>query len=73
MYKYVHNNKYQMKYREIARHNEAKRELKYNIYAERSESGNSFLKNNLKFYPNLGVRSEFLVATKFFQVSLIFP
>ena len=31
-----------MKYREIAKHNEAKRELKYNIYAEQSESGNFF-------------------------------
>ena len=50
MYKYVYNNKYQMKYREIANHNEARKELKHNIYAKQSESGNFFWKNNLKFY-----------------------
>ena len=38
MYKYVHNNKYQMKYREIAKHSEARKELKDNIYAKLSEA-----------------------------------
>ena len=39
MYKYVHNNKYQMKYREFARPSEARKEVKDNIYAEQSEVG----------------------------------
>ena len=44
MYKYVHNNKYQMKYREFAKHNEARKEVKDNIYAKRSKAGNCFEK-----------------------------
>ena len=34
MYKYVHNNKYQMKYKEFAKYGEARKEVKDNIYAE---------------------------------------
>ena len=39
MYKYVHNNKYQMKYSEFAKHSED-RKLEDNINAERSEAEN---------------------------------
>ena len=39
-----------MKYREFAKHSEARKEVKDNIYAERSEAGNFFLKKNLKLY-----------------------
>ena len=48
MYKYVHNNKYQMKYREFVKHSEARKEVKDNIYA--NQGWNLFLKNNLKLY-----------------------
>ena len=49
MYKYVHNNKYQMEYSEFAKHNEARKQLKDNIYGERSDP-EIFLKNNHKLY-----------------------
>ena len=65
-----------MKYREIANHNEARKELKHNIYAKQSESGNFFGKIILNFILgllNLGVRSEFLVATKCSRFHIIFP
>ena len=64
-----------MKYREFAKHSEARKEVKDNIYAERSEAGNIFWKiilNCILGLPNLGVKGEFLVATKFFQVSCYF-
>ena len=32
MYKYVHDNKYQMKYSEFAKHSEARKELKENFF-----------------------------------------
>ena len=39
MYKYAHNNKYQMKYIvNFATHSEARKQLKDNIYAELSEA-----------------------------------
>ena len=38
MYKYVHNNKYQLMYSEFAKHSEATKQLEENIYAERSEA-----------------------------------
>ena len=38
MYKYVHNNKYQMKYSEFAKHSEDRKQLEDNIYAEQSEA-----------------------------------
>ena len=44
MCKYLHNNKYQMKYREIAKYSEARKELKDNIYTEQSEVGICFEK-----------------------------
>ena len=44
MYKYVHNNKYQMKYSEFAKHSEAGKQLNDNIYAEWSEAENFFEK-----------------------------
>ena len=44
MYKYVHNNKYQMKYKEFAKYGEARKEVKNNIYAEWSEARNFFWK-----------------------------
>ena len=72
---HIYNNKYQVKYSEIAKHSEARKELKVNIYAEQSKAGN-FLKNNLIFYTRVsksGIRGELLVATKFFQVSYHFP
>ena len=50
MYKYVHNNKYQMKYREFAKDSKARKEVKDNIYTKRSKAGNFFFKNNLKLY-----------------------
>ena len=31
MYKYVHNNKYHMKYSEFAKHSEARKDVKDNI------------------------------------------
>ena len=67
MYNYVHNNKYQMKYSKFAKHSEARKQLKDNIYAEQSEAENCILG-----LPNLGVQGEFLVATKFFQVACHF-
>ena len=71
MYKYVHNNKYQMKYREFAKHSEARKEVKDNIYAKWSKAGIFFGKIILNYIlgsPNLGVKGEFLVDTKFFPV-----
>ena len=44
MYTYVHNNKYQMKYSKFAKHSEARKQLKDNIYAERSKAENFFEK-----------------------------
>ena len=44
MYTYVHNNKYQMKYSKFAKHSEARKQLKDNIYAEWSEAENFFEK-----------------------------
>ena len=44
MFKYVHNNKYQMKYREISKHSEARKQLKDNIYAEWGKAGLFFEK-----------------------------
>ena len=41
---YIYNNKYQVKYSEIAKHSEARKELKVNIYAEQSKAGNFFEK-----------------------------
>ena len=73
MYKYVHNNKYQMKYREFVKHSEARKEVKDNIYA--NQGWNFFLKNNLKLYTGAlksGSQGWILVATKFFQVSCHF-
>ena len=75
MYKYVHNNKYQMKYSEFAKHSEDRKQLEDNINAERSEAENFFGKiiiNCILGPPNLGVQGEFLVATKFFQVACHF-
>ena len=43
MYNYVHNNKYQMKYSKFAKHSEARKQLKDNIYE-------NFSKNNHKLY-----------------------
>ena len=40
MYNYVHNNKYQMKYSKFAKHSEARKQLKDNINAKRSEVEN---------------------------------
>ena len=40
MYKYVHNNKYPMQYSELAKHSEARKQMKDNIYAERSKAEN---------------------------------
>ena len=40
----VHNNKYQMKDREFAKHSETRKEVKDNIYAKQSEAGNFFEK-----------------------------
>ena len=34
----VHNNKYQVKYSEFAKHSEARKQLKDNVYAERSKA-----------------------------------
>ena len=42
MYKYVPNNKYQMKYGDIAMHSEARKQLRDTIYAEQSGARNSF-------------------------------
>ena len=42
MYKYIHNNKYQMKYSEFAKHSEDRKQLEDNINAERSEAENFF-------------------------------
>ena len=39
MYKYVHNNKYQIKYRKFAKHSEARKEVKDNIYTKQSKAG----------------------------------
>ena len=64
-----------MKYREIAKHSEAKKQLRDNIAAKQSEARNFFEKHNLKLYTGAfksGSRGEFLVATKFFQVSYHF-
>ena len=44
MYNYVHNNKYQINYSKFAKHNEARKQLKDNIYAEHSEAENFFEK-----------------------------
>ena len=44
MYNYVHNNKYQMKYSEFAKNSEARKQLKYNVYAVWSEAENFFEK-----------------------------
>ena len=45
MYKYAHNNKYQMKYIvNFVTHSEARKLLKDNIYAERSKAENFFEK-----------------------------
>ena len=44
MYNYVHNNKYKMKYSKFAKHSEARKQLKDNIYAEGSEAENFFEK-----------------------------
>ena len=44
MYKYVHNNKFQMKYRVIAKHSEVRKQLKDKVYAEWSKAGNFFEK-----------------------------
>ena len=41
---YIYNNKYQLKYSEIAKHSEARKELKVNIYAEQSKAENFFEK-----------------------------
>ena len=60
-----------MKYSELAKHSETRKQLEDNIYAERSEAKNFFGKiiiNCIIGLPNLGVLGEFLVATKFFQV-----
>ena len=61
MYNYVHNNKYQMKYSKFAKHSEARKQLKDNIY-----------ENCILGLPNLGVQGEFLVTIKFFQVACHF-
>ena len=64
-----------MKYREFTKHSEPRKEVKDIFYAERSEAGNVFWKiilNCILVLPNLGVKGEFLVATKFFQVSCHF-
>ena len=55
---YVHNNKYQMKYSEFAKHSEARKQLKNNVYAKPSEAENFFGKiiiNCILGIPNLGV------------------
>ena len=60
MYKYVQNNKYQMKYREFVKHSEARKEVKDNIYA--NQGWNFFWKiilNCILGLPNLGVKGEF--------------
>ena len=38
MYNYVHNNKYEIKYSKFAKHSEARKQLKNNVYAKRSEA-----------------------------------
>ena len=40
MYKYVHNDKFQMKYRGIAMYNATRKKVKDNIYAKQSKVGN---------------------------------
>ena len=75
MYKYIHNNKYQMKYSKFAKHSEDRKQLEDNINAERSKAENFFWKliiNCILGLPNLGIQGEFLVATKFFQVACHF-
>ena len=42
MYNYVHNNKYEIKYSKFAKHSEARKQLKDNVYAKRSEAENFF-------------------------------
>ena len=44
MYNYVHNNKCQMKYSKFAKQSKARKYLKDNIYAKRSEAENCFEK-----------------------------
>ena len=50
MYKYVHNNKYQMKYSEFAKHSEDRKQLEDNIYAEQSEAKIFFWKIIINMY-----------------------
>ena len=42
MYSYVQNDKNEMKYSKFAKHSEARKQLKDNIYAEGSEAENFF-------------------------------
>ena len=59
MYKYVHNNKYQMKYSEFAKCSEDRKQLEDDINAEQSEAEIFFWKiiiNCILGLPNLGVQ-----------------
>ena len=44
MYNYVHHNKYEIKYSKFAKHSEARKQLKDNVYAKRSKAENFFEK-----------------------------